>query len=56
MKKCVYCGLELSEESVVDVCAKCGYGVWGEKMFATIQENMRRARDKGDLDQGSINV
>jgi hypothetical protein len=54
MKKCVYCNVELDNESVVDVCVKCGHGVWGEKMFSAIRENMENARQKGDLHQGSV--
>jgi len=49
-KKCIYCGTEISKESVVDFCAACGKGVWGEKMFNAIIQNMEEARKKGDLD------
>ncbi len=55
MKKCVYCGAELEEDSVVDVCERCGVGVWGRKMFESIKENMKTARKKGDLYQGLVN-
>lgn len=48
-KKCLYCKTELSDDSVIDFCARCGVGVWGEKMFKTILQNMENARDKGDL-------
>ena len=54
MKKCIYCGKEIDEASVVDVCTGCGLGVWGEKMFSAIKENMSTAREKGDLHQGSV--
>lgn len=54
MKKCIYCSIELNSETVVDVCQRCGIGVWGEKMFSTIIQNMERARDVGDLHQGSV--
>jgi len=53
-KKCIYCNIELSSESVVDVCQKCGHGVWGSKMFKAIQENMQNAQENGDLHQGSV--
>ena len=49
VKKCIYCGAEVSDESVIDFCEKCGKRVWGEKMFNAIVQNMQEARDKGDL-------
>jgi uncharacterized UBP type Zn finger protein len=49
MKKCIYCREEIPEESVIDFCKRCGVGVWGEKMFNAILENMESARDSGDL-------
>lgn len=54
VKKCVYCKSEISVDSVVDVCQRCGHGVWGEKMFAAIVANMTTARDNGNLEQGSV--
>ena len=48
-KICIYCKEVISEESVVDFCGKCGKGVWGEKMFNAIVQNMEEAREKGDL-------
>ena len=48
-KKCIYCKEEISQNSVIDFCARCGKNVWGEKMFNTILKNMEDARDKGDL-------
>ncbi len=48
-KKCIYCGAEVSSESVIDFCEKCGKGVWGEKMFNAIVKNMETARANGDL-------
>ena len=49
VKKCIYCGREISDESVVDFCGACGKGVWGEKMFNAIIQNMERARENEDL-------
>ena len=53
-KKCIYCAQAIDSASVIDVCTRCGYGVWGENMFNAIKENMENAREKGDLLQGSI--
>jgi hypothetical protein len=50
VKKCVYCLVELHEESVVDVCRRCGHGVWGEKMFSAIEENMSNAKKRGNIE------
>ena len=49
MKKCIYCGCEVSDESVIDFCEKCGLGVFGRKLFDAIIENMEHARANGDL-------
>ena len=49
VKKCIYCRCELSEESVIDFCERCGKGVWGDKMFNAIIQNMENARSNGDL-------
>lgn len=49
VKKCIYCGAEISGESVIDFCEKCGKNVWGEKMFNAIVQNMETARENGDL-------
>ncbi len=48
-KKCIYCKVEISDECVIDFCEKCGKGVWGEKMFNAIVQNMETARANGDL-------
>lgn len=53
-KRCIYCKTEIPDESVIDFCQRCGIGVWGEKMFRAIVESMESARDKGDLNQGSV--
>jgi len=49
VKKCVYCSARISDESVIDVCERCGYGVWGPKMFKAIVNNMEDAKSKGDI-------
>ncbi|HLC31437.1 MAG TPA: hypothetical protein VJK51_02120 [Candidatus Nanoarchaeia archaeon] len=56
MKKCIYCKGEIPESSVMDVCKPCGIGVWGEKMFNAIVQNMENARESGDLNQGSVST
>lgn len=48
-KKCIYCASEISEQSVIDFCERCGVGVWGPKMFKTIVQNMEQARDQGNI-------
>ena len=53
-KKCIYCKESIDESSVIDFCERCGKGVWGEKMFRAIVDGMEKAREKGDLNQGSI--
>lgn len=48
-QKCMYCGREISEDSVLTVCHICGEKVWGDKMFNAIKKNMEDARKSGDL-------
>ena len=55
-KRCIYCKTEIDQNAVVDVCARCGHAVWGEKMFNAIIANMEGARDSGSLEQGSIST
>ena len=49
MKKCIYCGKELNDDSLVDFCEECGKNAWGEKMYNAIIENMKREKEKGNL-------
>ena len=51
-KKCVYCGVELPGEHVIDFCERCGISAFGSKTFKVIVDNMTQARERGDLDQG----
>jgi len=53
-KNCIYCKASIDENSVFDVCRRCGVGVWGEKMFQAIIDNMEGHRESGDLFQGSV--
>lgn len=48
-KKCIYCGIEVSDRNVVDFCEKCGKAAWGEKMFNAIVQNMEEAKANGNL-------
>lgn len=48
-KKCIYCKDGIADGRSIDVCDKCGVGVWGAKMFNTIKKNMEDANKKGDL-------
>ena len=49
VKKCLYCGVELSDNCVVDFCERCGVNAFGRKMFDTIVDNMNKAKDNGNL-------
>ena len=52
MKKCIYCKSDIPEDSLIDFCERCGKGVFGEKMFNAIVQNMQEANKRGDLQQG----
>ena len=43
---------KLPDGNLIDFCDRCGKGVWGEKMFNTIVQNMFEAKQRGDLNQG----
>ncbi len=53
-KRCSFCKGQISDDSVFEVCRSCGYKIWGEKMFKAIDDNMRKAKEVGDLYQGSV--
>jgi len=50
----MYCKCEISDDSLIDFCDRCGVGVFGEKMLETIKENMEKANNSGSLFQGSV--
>ena len=50
MKKCMYCKCEVDDSSLIDFCERCGKGVFGEKMFNAIVQNMKDANSRGDFD------
>ncbi|MBU0957425.1 MAG: hypothetical protein KKF56_01300 [Nanoarchaeota archaeon] len=54
MKSCIYCKVDVADESVIDFCDRCGEGVFGRKMLEAIKENMEKAERTGNLNQGSI--
>jgi uncharacterized UBP type Zn finger protein len=56
VKRCIYCGKEVNNDSVIDFCEVCGVSAFGEKTFKAIIQNMRDAEIRGDLNQGSVSL
>jgi len=54
VKKCGFCKSLIEENQAFEVCERCGHGIWGDKMFKAIKDNMQNAQVKGDLFQGSV--
>jgi len=53
-KKCIYCKTDITDDRSLDVCNNCGVGVWGQKMFNAILQNMENAKDNGDLCNSTV--
>ena len=53
MRKCVYCNAEIEDDRSMQICDRCGLGVWGKKQWEHIKKTTDHARDKGDLDFNS---
>ncbi|MAH49356.1 hypothetical protein CMI37_26265 [Candidatus Pacearchaeota archaeon] len=54
VKRCIYCSGEISDVDSIDVCRRCGIGVWGEKMFNAIVAGMNTEKEKGNLELGRV--
>lgn len=50
MRRCVYCNADLTDNRSMEICDRCGEGVWGRKMFEAIKKTTDEERDKGNLE------
>ncbi|MDD5012100.1 MAG: hypothetical protein PHQ66_00425 [Candidatus Nanoarchaeia archaeon] len=48
-QKCVYCNAEIFDDRAMQICDKCGVGVWGPKQWAHIKKTTDDAQERGDL-------
>ena len=53
-KRCIYCSCEIGNHIPIDVCQRCGIGVWGEKMFNAIISGMSDEKQKGNMELGRV--
>tara|TARA_Y100000310_G_scaffold228743_1_gene231032 strand:- start:606 stop:1028 length:423 start_codon:yes stop_codon:yes gene_type:complete len=54
VKECIYCSCEIGSHIPIDVCQRCGIGVWGEKMFNAIISGMNNEKEKGNMELGRV--
>jgi uncharacterized UBP type Zn finger protein len=56
MRKCVYCDTEVPIERAMQICDRCGVGVWGKKQWEHIKKTTDDAQDRGDLEFNSCDL
>lgn len=49
MGKCVYCNGEVPAGRAMEICDRCGVGVWGPKQWENIKKTTDEAQERGDL-------
>ncbi|MFA5953731.1 MAG: hypothetical protein WC812_04000 [Candidatus Pacearchaeota archaeon] len=52
-KKCVYCKSDVPDSRSMEICDRCGVGVWGPKQWANIKNETDAAQERGDLNFNS---